>query len=184
MSGETQRTLLLVEDEAIIAMGEKSTLEKNGYRVLLALSGDEAVAAVRADPGIDLILMDIDLGRGMDGTEAAALILKQRDVPVLFLSSHMEPEVVAKTEKITSYGYVVKHSTATVLDASIKMAFKLFAAKKKRRKRKRRCAGARRSTTRCSARCWTVSPCTRSSATPLAPLSITVSWRLTRRSSA
>ncbi len=41
----------------------------------------------------------------------------------------MEPEVVAKTEKITSYGYVVKESSITVLDASIKMAFKLFAAK-------------------------------------------------------
>jgi PAS domain S-box-containing protein len=126
---EARKTLLLVEDEAIIAMGEKSTLEKYGYRVLLAHSGDEAVAAVRADPGIDLILMDIDLGRGMDGTEAAALILSERDLPVVFLSSHMEPEIVEKTEKITSYGYVVKHSTATVLDASIKMAFKLFTAK-------------------------------------------------------
>ncbi len=48
----------------------------------------------------------------MDGTEAAALILKERDLPVVFLSSHTEPEVVARTEKITSYGYVVKDSSA------------------------------------------------------------------------
>ena len=41
----------------------------------------------------------------------------------------MEPEIVDKTEKITSYGYVVKSSSITVLDASIKMAFKLFEAK-------------------------------------------------------
>ncbi len=79
--------------------------------------------------------MDINLGAGMDGTEAAALILKERDLPVVFLSSHMEPEVVDRTEKITSYGYVVKNSSATVLDASIKMAFKLFEAKVREKKK-------------------------------------------------
>ncbi len=49
-------------------------------------------------------------------------------MPIVFLSSHMEPEIVEKTEKITSNGYVVKSSSITVLDASIKMAFKLFDA--------------------------------------------------------
>ncbi len=41
---------------------------------------------------------------------------------------YTEPEIVEKTEKITSYGYVVKNSCTTVLDASVKMAFKLFHA--------------------------------------------------------
>ena len=77
---------------------------------------------------IDLVLMDIDLGKGMDGTQAAKAILEHRDIPILFLSSHTESDVVEKTEKITSYGYVVKNSSITVLDASIKMAFKLFEA--------------------------------------------------------
>lgn len=73
--------------------------------------------------------MDIDLGSGIDGTQTAALILAERDIPIVFLSSHTAPEVVEKTEKITSYGYVVKNSNIAVLDASIKMAFKLFDAK-------------------------------------------------------
>lgn len=75
--------------------------------------------------------MDINLGRGMDGTQAAEIILKDYDIPILFLSSHTEPDVVQKTEKITSYGYVVKDSGIIVIDASIKMAFKLFDARKK-----------------------------------------------------
>ncbi|MBU4268363.1 MAG: PAS domain S-box protein [Acidobacteria bacterium] len=129
MSAEKQKTILLVDDEAIIAMSEKTALEKYGYNVITALSGEEAVTAVETTPAIDLILMDINLGAGLDGTEAATIILRQRDIPVVFLSSHMEPEVVEKTEKITSYGYVVKDSSITVLDASIKMAFKLFEAK-------------------------------------------------------
>ncbi len=127
--------ILLVDDEAIIAMSESRMLEKHGYGVLAVYSGEAAVqkAAERAD--IDLVLMDIDLGSGMDGTEAAEIILKTRDIPVLFLSSHTEPEVVDKTEKITSYGYVVKNSGETVILASIKMAFKLHAAHRELRKR-------------------------------------------------
>jgi CheY-like chemotaxis protein len=123
------KTILLVEDEVLIAMSEQMTLEINGYQVVLAGSGEEAVKAVETTPGIDFILMDIDLGKGIDGTETAAIILKDRDLPVVFLSSHTEPEIVEKTEKITSYGYIVKGSNDTVLLASIKMAFKLFEAK-------------------------------------------------------
>ena len=126
-----QRTILLVEDEAIIALGEKRQLEAAGYRVVHAQTGEKAIEAVAADPaGISLILMDIDLGNGMYGTDAAKTILAGHDIPLLFLSSHMEPELVRRTEEITNYGYVVKSSVFTVLDASIKMAFKLFAAKR------------------------------------------------------
>jgi PAS domain S-box-containing protein len=135
MSVEKHKTILLVDDEAIIAMSEKMALEKYGYKVITTLSGEEAVAMVEKSPAIDLILMDINLGAGMDGTEAAAIILNERDIPIVFLSSHMEPEIVAKTEKITSYGYVVKDSSITVLDASIKMAFKLFASIKNEREK-------------------------------------------------
>jgi len=123
-----KKTLLLVEDEAIIAMTEKMSLGKYGYSVILASNGREAVEAVETCPQIDLILMDINLGDGIDGTQAAEIILKAHDVPILFVSSHSEREVVEKTEKITSYGYVLKNSSITVLDASIKMAFKLFEA--------------------------------------------------------
>nr|WP_208652356.1 hypothetical protein [Leptospira kemamanensis] len=62
----------------------------------------------------------------IEGTEAAKIILEKTDIPLIFLSSHTEKEIVTKTEGITSYGYVVKSSTITVLDASIKMALKLF----------------------------------------------------------
>jgi PAS domain S-box-containing protein len=121
------KTILLVEDEAIIALAEAAQLESAGYAVLRAASGDGAVEAVEASRGaVDLILMDIDLGPGMDGTEAATRILRRFELPILFLSSHVERDIVQKTEEITNYGYVVKSSSFTVLDASIKMAFKLF----------------------------------------------------------
>lgn len=124
------KTLLLVEDEMLLAASQKRGLEAFGYQVLHAPTGEIAIHMARTIPEINLILMDIDLGNGIDGTVAAEIILKENQIPIVFLSSHVEPEIVAKTEKITSYGYVVKHTMNTVLDASIKMAFKLFESKR------------------------------------------------------
>ncbi|MCG6147682.1 response regulator [Leptospira levettii] len=126
-----QLKVLLVEDEALLALTEKKSLELYGYTVTCAPSGEEAIDVFRKDPTIGIILMDINLGHGMEGTEAAKLILKEKDIPLIFVSSHTDKEVVTKTEGITSYGYVVKSSTITVLDASIKMALKLFRANQK-----------------------------------------------------
>ncbi|HNX60387.1 MAG TPA: PAS domain-containing protein, partial [Spirochaetota bacterium] len=89
-----------------------------------AYSGEEAVKMVD-DTHVDIILMDIDLGTGIDGTTAAERILLRHKIPVLFLSSHVEKEIVDKTERITNLGYVLKNSGNTVLLASIKMAFRL-----------------------------------------------------------
>jgi len=123
-----KKTLLLVEDEALIAIAQKRSLEKQDYSVVTANTGAKAVELFRNNPSIDLVLMDIDLGIGMDGTQAAREMLAVRPVPVVFLSSHSEPAVVDKTDLITSYGYVVKNSGSTVLEASIRMAFRLFEA--------------------------------------------------------
>ena len=170
MSTEKKKCILLVEDEAIIAMSQKIFLEKYGYKVLTINTGEKAVGIfkkenelelviipesiktplekigytvliapnankaidiINENNDIDLVLMDIDLGKGIDGTQAAEEIQKIRDIPIVFLSSHTEPDIVKKTESITSYGYVVKNSSITVLDASIKMAFKLYYANKK-----------------------------------------------------
>jgi len=119
---------LLVEDQSVIAMAEEEALRGAGYRVVIALDGARAVElAGREKP--DLVLMDVDLGKGMDGTEAAERILADRDIPVVFLSNHTEPDVVERTERVTSYGYVVKSSGTTVLLASLRMAFRLHEAR-------------------------------------------------------
>lgn len=123
----TSKTILLVEDEAIIALGQKAVLERAGYEVIHAPRAAEAIETALAGQA-DLILMDIDLGNGPDGTEAASTILERRDIPIVFLTSHTEKEYVDKTSRISSYGYVVKNSGEMVLLRMIEMAFRLFQA--------------------------------------------------------
>ncbi|MCB1316499.1 MAG: PAS domain S-box protein, partial [Leptospiraceae bacterium] len=130
------KEILLVEDEAIVAKVQIKQLQNYGYNVIHLLTGEAAVELLAdGNTPVQLVLMDIDLGAGMDGTQAAQIILKKRDIPIVFLSSHTEPDVVEKTEKISSFGYVVKGSGITVLDASIKMAFKLHQARAEARAR-------------------------------------------------
>lgn len=122
------KTILLVEDQPITAIMNQKVLEEHGFEVICAATGEEAVEIADDNRGIDLILMDIDLGKGIDGTEAAAIILSKYDLPLVFLSSHTEPEIVNKTKSITNYGYVVKNAGEVVLIASIEMAMKLHDA--------------------------------------------------------
>jgi len=123
------KTVLLVEDDFLFAIYESRILERRGYRVIPVASGELALEAMDKNAAISLILMDVDLGEGMDGTEAARRILKKYDLPVLFMSSHFENDMVARTQKVPNYGYIVKGTVVTVLDALITKAFRLFCEK-------------------------------------------------------
>ncbi len=129
------RTILLVEDEKIIAKTEARMLKKHGFEVVLAYDGETAIETVRAED-VDLILMDIDLGHDrMDGTESAERILKDHTIPIVFLTAHAEKEMVDKVKGITRYGYVLKNSGEFVLIESVNMAFELFDAHRQTREK-------------------------------------------------
>jgi len=128
MNESGKKKILLVEDSMITALAEAGMLTKNGYEVITTPDGESAVELAINDLTIDLILMDIDLGRGIDGPTAADLIVKKRDIPIVFLTSHSEREIVEKVKTITRYGFVVKTSGDFVILSSVEMAFELFEA--------------------------------------------------------
>lgn len=133
-----QKTILLVEDEVLSAMITSKVVQSFGYAVIIANAGEDAVKNAISDENIHLVLMDINLGEGMDGTQAAQQILEKRNLPIVFLSSHAEKAYVDRVKRITHYGYVVKNSGNFVLKSSIEMAFELFESNKKLLQREER----------------------------------------------
>jgi PAS domain S-box-containing protein len=132
-----ETTVLLVEDEALIALAEERTLTRGGLAVVRAGTGEAAVDRICENEQIDLVLMDINLGPGIDGTEAARRILEIRQLPIVFLTSHSEKDYVDRVKAITRYGYVLKNSGEFVLLEAITMALELFRANEiARRKQK------------------------------------------------
>ncbi|MBI4763956.1 MAG: diguanylate cyclase [Deltaproteobacteria bacterium] len=131
MSFDEKKTILLVEDEPFLALPEKLTLREYGYQVITAFTGEKAIEAVGKYPQINLVLMNIHLGKGMDGIQAAKLILEKRLLPIIFLSPASDRRVVEKTEGLASYGCIIKGSEERGLIASIKMALRLFESQSK-----------------------------------------------------
>ena len=90
--------VLVIEDEPIIAMDVRQLVEGCGHRVVgVAQSEEEAVAMARETrPG--LILADVNLGPGGDGISAVAAILRERRVPVIFVTAY--PERLLTAERV------------------------------------------------------------------------------------
>lgn len=128
MNKKNKKTILLVEDEAVIAVALKKSLEEYGYKVTTSSSAELAINDIEKAPDIDLVLMDIVLGSGISGLDAASMILKKRRIPIIFLTNYADPELVGKAGGELFYGYVLKSSGISVLDSSIKMALKHFNA--------------------------------------------------------
>jgi len=82
--------VLIIEDEAIIAMDLQQLVESAGHAVVgVAASEDEAVAiAERERPS--LVLADVNLGHGGDGTSAVERILARQSAPVIFVTAYPE----------------------------------------------------------------------------------------------
>ncbi len=100
--------ILVVEDERIVARDIEATLQQLGYDVVDTVgTGEAAVEAVnRLRP--DLVMMDIHLGDGIDGVEAAERIRLRHTTPVIFLTAFTDAETLSRAKITEPYGYIVK----------------------------------------------------------------------------
>ncbi len=93
VAGEESPTILLVEDDPLVARLIRAVLEEAGYDVLLAASGREALEQLRAGPRIALLVSDVVLP-GMSGPRLADRVREhQPDVRTLFISGYAPEEV-------------------------------------------------------------------------------------------
>ncbi len=100
--------ILIVEDESIVAMDLKNSLQVLGYQVVGAVCcGEDAIAqALAARP--DLMLMDIMLKGEMDGVQAAEAIHAQLDIPVIFLTACADDATLQRAKVTGPFGYLLK----------------------------------------------------------------------------
>ncbi|MFN2504834.1 MAG: ANTAR domain-containing response regulator [Acidimicrobiales bacterium] len=117
---------MIAEDEAIIRLDLKETLEEEGYEVVgEAGRGDEAVALVRElDP--DLAILDIKMP-GMDGITAAREIAGGRKAAVLILTAFSQRDLVQRATEAGAMNYLVKPFQKSALIPAIEVALGRFA---------------------------------------------------------
>lgn len=100
--------ILIVDDERVVARDLERTLTQLGYAVAgRAGSGEEAVRQARAlEPS--LVLMDIHLGEGMDGVDAAREIREGIDVPIVYLTAFSDRETLERAKATAPAAYLMK----------------------------------------------------------------------------
>ncbi len=115
-------TIVVVEDEPLIAASTQDLLEQMGHTVLAVVSdGREAVAeAGRLHP--DLVLMDIGLQGGMDGIEAAATLYEQLGIPVVFLTGAGDASTINRAARARPFGYLIKPFSEAELRGALEVA--------------------------------------------------------------
>jgi two-component system, cell cycle sensor histidine kinase and response regulator CckA len=122
-----RETILIVEDERIVARDLQAMLHRLGYTVAaLAANGADAIAKARTLRP-DLVLMDIRLQGAMDGIEAASAILTQLDIPVIYLTAFTDDATRQRARQTAPYGYLVKPFDERTVQTTIEMALERHA---------------------------------------------------------
>ena len=118
----SEATILIVEDEAIIAADLAGKLGRLGYLISGTTGfGEEAVNQAR-EQRPDLVLMDIRLAGTMDGIEAAEIIRREIDLPVIFLTAHSDQATLDRAKLAEPFGYILKPFEERELATNIEMA--------------------------------------------------------------
>jgi len=117
-----QNTILVVEDDAIVASQLQRTLHKMNYATVGPVAtGEEAVKiALRELP--DCILMDIKLKGELSGIETANIIHKEADLPVIYLTAYADQETIERSKDSHTYGFLTKPVRDKELGAMIETA--------------------------------------------------------------
>jgi response regulator RpfG family c-di-GMP phosphodiesterase len=115
-------SVLVVEDEALVAMDIKYTLERLGYTVTgIVGTGEEAVrAADQQKP--DVVLMDIVLRGMMDGIQAATEIRGRFDIPVVYLTAYADEAKIQRAKLSEPFAYIMKPFQDRELHGNIQVA--------------------------------------------------------------
>lgn len=115
--------VLIVEDEAIVALDIKSALKKLGHDVVKNVSNyDDALMAVN-EHDIDIILMDVDLKNSKDGIETAKAIKTIKDIPLIYLTAFSDEETISRAVETNPVGYLNKPFRREELKSNILLAF-------------------------------------------------------------
>ncbi len=114
-------TILIVENDAIIALRLQKTLGGWGYQTTWAISGEKAVELAQQFTH-DLALMDIRLDGQIDGIQTAEQLRDRFSLPSIFLTAFMDDEVLKRARLAEPYGFLIKPVSDRELRSSIEMA--------------------------------------------------------------
>jgi diguanylate cyclase (GGDEF)-like protein/PAS domain S-box-containing protein len=122
MINKTTATLLIVEDEIIVAQDLQFILEELGYSVPEIADSSESAIEKTARIKPDLILMDVRIIGEMDGIDTAKIISERFEIPVIYMTAHSDEATLARAKETAPFGYIIKPFEERELQTTIEIA--------------------------------------------------------------
>jgi two-component system cell cycle sensor histidine kinase/response regulator CckA len=122
------KRVMIVEDEALIALDLDRRLARLGYDVVgIADNHDDAVRLF-AQTRPDIVLMDIFIQGDADGIQTAADVQGIADVPVVFLTAYADDDTTERASTVSPYGYLLKPFDERSLAVTMRVALQRHAS--------------------------------------------------------
>lgn len=118
-------TILIVEDERLIAMDLARKLDRLGYTACGSTASSEEAIALLQERCPDLVLMDIRLEGEMDGIEVVERLRRESDVPVIYLTAHADRATLERARHTAPFGFLLKPFDARELASQIELALSI-----------------------------------------------------------
>jgi signal transduction histidine kinase len=123
-------SILVVEDEAVVAMDIENTIVRLGYSLFNSVpTAEEALDLVQQNKP-DLALCDIQLAGQMDGVVLSEKLINDFNIPVVFLTAHADVVTIERATNTGPFGYVVKPFQEKDLHVAIELGIARYEAEK------------------------------------------------------
>lgn len=117
----TKPKILISEDEVIIAEDLAASLEELGYETCAIDSGEDTINKIREEQP-NLIILDINLGGGIDGVEIGSRIRQEFNIPFIYLTAYADSATIDRAKKTEPDGFLVKPFDEKSLRSAIEIA--------------------------------------------------------------
>lgn len=127
---DTKINILILEDEAIVALSLEDTLQLAGYHVCGVTDNGESALQIAEKEVVDLVLLDIHLRGEWDGIETGRRIKAIKNIPVIYLTAFSDSETLQRAKETRPAAYLIKPYQPRNLLVAIDVALHNFAASK------------------------------------------------------
>jgi DNA-binding LytR/AlgR family response regulator len=126
MIAETDKNIIIIEDEYSIAMDIEMRLQKMGYRVVgIANSYNDALPLL-LEESVDIALLDINLGEEKSGIDLGKLIRSKFNIPIVFITAYTDSKTFSEALEANPMGFITKPFKDADLHNNIQLAFNKF----------------------------------------------------------
>ena len=124
------KNILIVEDESLVALELKGTLEAMGYMVIGIASDSSKALDLVSSNSVDVVLMDIYIKGSLDGIQTARLIKEMdKDIPIIYTSALSDEETIQRAVETDPASYQIKPINPKELQVAITIATKKYVPK-------------------------------------------------------